>query len=191
MRAYVAFLAIVVYLVFVFAIRSWLHRRATGSTGFRGGRGAGAYLFALGAILLALSPILAGLELDELVFTPRVLTDLLGASAMIIGGVGTWWSQSSMGESWRIGVRDGERTELVTRGPFRWMRNPIFTFMLLAAAGFALILPNRSAISAFAMLLGAVELQVRFIEEPHLLRIHGESYRAYCRRVGRFFPSLR
>jgi protein-S-isoprenylcysteine O-methyltransferase Ste14 len=40
------------------------------------------------------------------------------------------------------------------------------------------------------MLVVAIELQVRFVEEPYLVRTHGESYRAYCRRVGRFVPGL-
>jgi protein-S-isoprenylcysteine O-methyltransferase Ste14 len=36
----------------------------------------------------------------------------------------------------------------------------------------------------------ALELQVRYVEEPYLLRAHGDAYRAYASRVGRFVPGV-
>ena len=35
-----------------------------------------------------------------------------------------------------------------------------------------------------------LELQVRAVEEPYLLRTHGDAYRAYAARVGRFLPGV-
>ncbi|XXT15645.1 isoprenylcysteine carboxylmethyltransferase family protein [Sorangium sp. So ce429] len=99
-------------------------------------------------------------------------------------------SQGVMGESWRIGVSEAERTSLVTRGPFAVMRNPVFSFMMLAALGMLLILPNAAALASFVALVIAIELQVRVVEEPYLLRTHGEAYAAYCAKVGRFLPGL-
>jgi protein-S-isoprenylcysteine O-methyltransferase Ste14 len=93
-----------------------------------------------------------------------------------------------MGNSWRIGVRDGEHTDLVDQGPFRWVRNPIFSFLILTAAALAVLVPNRLSVVAFFCLSLAVELQVRFVEEPYLSRTHGDRYAAYCQRVGRFVP---
>ena len=40
-----------------------------------------------------------------------------------------------MGRSWRIGVEEGERTDLVTGGPFAIVRNPIYASMLPAFLG--------------------------------------------------------
>ena len=40
------------------------------------------------------------------------------------------------------------------------------------------------------VLVAGVELQVRFVEEPYLARTHGDTYRDYCRRVGRFIPGV-
>ena len=37
-------------------------------------------------------------------------------------------------------------------------------------------------------LVVALELQVRFVEEPYLSTVHGEPYDQYCRGVGRFVP---
>lgn len=45
-------------------------------------------------------------------------------------------------------------------------------------------------LAGVAELIGALELQVRWVEEPHLLRAHGATYRAYMRRTGRFVPRL-
>lgn len=95
-----------------------------------------------------------------------------------------------MGSAWRIGVREDERTQLVTGGPFTVVRNPIFSCMLLTATGLVVLLPNVLSVAALACLLAAVELQVRFVEEPYLLHTHGQCYRDYASRVGRFFPGF-
>jgi protein-S-isoprenylcysteine O-methyltransferase Ste14 len=96
----------------------------------------------------------------------------------------------AMGESWRIGVGEGERTALVTTGPFAVVRNPIFAAMLPASLGLALLVPNIAALVGFGALVLALQIQVRLVEEPYLLRQHGEAYRDYAARVGRFVPGL-
>ena len=75
-----------------------------------------------------------------------------------------------MGESWRIGVDEQERTALVTSGPFAVVRNPIFAGMLPASLGLALLVPNVVALAGLAALLVALEIQVRLVEEPYLMR---------------------
>ncbi len=72
-----------------------------------------------------------------------------------------------MGESWRVGVDPSERTALVVRGPFRVVRNPIFTTMAFTALGFTLLVPSVLAIVGFVGLLVSLELQVRAVEEPY------------------------
>ncbi len=81
-------------------------------------------------------------------------------------------------------------TTLVTGGPFAVVRNPIFTAMLVAAAGLALMVPNALALASWAVALIAIEIQVRAVEEPYLLRIHGDAYRRFASKVGRFFPGV-
>ncbi len=71
-----------------------------------------------------------------------------------------------MGESWRIGVHESERTDLVTKGPFGLVRNPIFTAMLVTGAGIALVVPNFIAVAGWMLLLIATELQVRVSKSP-------------------------
>ena len=93
-----------------------------------------------------------------------------------------------MGNEWRIGIDRTEVTGLVTDGVFSLARNPIFSAMIFTAVGFAAMVPNIIGIVAAACLVIAIELQVRYVEEPHLQRLHGQDYDNYAARVGRFVP---
>jgi protein-S-isoprenylcysteine O-methyltransferase Ste14 len=87
-------------------------------------------------------------------------------------------------------VDEQERTDLVTSGPFALVRNPIFAGMLPATLGLVLLVPNTVAFMGLAALVLALEIQVRLVEEPYLLHRHGDAYRQYAARVGRFVPGL-
>ncbi len=95
-----------------------------------------------------------------------------------------------MGASWRIGVDESERTKLVTDGLFARVRNPIYTFMVVAWIGFAALVPTWLGIAAVPLVIVGLEMQTRLVEEPHLLRSQGDPYRDYARRVGRFAPGI-
>jgi protein-S-isoprenylcysteine O-methyltransferase Ste14 len=85
-----------------------------------------------------------------------------------LGLAGTLYAQLAMGESWRIGVDEGERTALVTGGPFAIVRNPIFSAMIPTSVGLTLIVPNVVALAGLTALALALEVQVRLVEEPYL-----------------------
>ena len=181
------------YLALAFGWRSWLQRRRTGSSGFVGISRAGA-LERLGGALLAASIVL-GLcsplaQLSgsvALLMTPRLA---LGAVLYASGLALTLAAQLQMGVSWRIGVDPSERTSLVTSGPFAFSRNPIFVGMIAVALGLLLLVPNWLALLAAAALVVGVEVQVRLVEEPYLVKQHGDAYLSWARRAGRFVPGL-
>jgi protein-S-isoprenylcysteine O-methyltransferase Ste14 len=187
----------VVFAVLAFGWRSWVHWRRTGSTGYRGLSGAvgslewtGGVLFVVAIVAAAAAPILdlTG-SLAPLLDAPA-LQLALGGALYALGLVGTLWSQLAMGDSWRVGVSEAERTALVTAGPYRTIRNPIFTFMVLAVAGLALLTPNLVALLAVVALVLAVEIQVKAVEEPYLERTHGDAYRRYRAHTWRFVPGV-
>lgn len=196
--AWAALVLDVVGLLAVFGVRSWLHRRRTGTSGFNGISGApgsaqwwGGVLFVLALALGLLAPIAVILRVRTPVTTPlSAVTSGVGMMLLLVGLIGVLLAQTGMGSSWRIGVRDDEETDLVTHGLFSWARNPIFTAMLVAQAGLALMVPSGLALLAFACLLTAVQLQVRLIEEPFLRRQHGAAYLDYATRTGRFVPRV-
>ena len=114
------------------------------------------------------------------------------AGCLIAGaGIGlTIWAQMSMGDSWRIGVDPTEHTDLVTGGMFGVVRNPIFTAMVVASVGLALLVPNWWSVAAVVVLVVGLEIQVRMVEEPYLSSRHGAAYEQYRSATGRFVPGL-
>lgn len=187
-----------IWFALAFGVRIAVQVRRTGSTGVRGlDRGAPPLEWLAGVLFLvavaagAAAPLLALLDVVE----PIAALDGVGAHAVGLvlaaaGVVGTFLAQLAMGDAWRIGVAPEERTELVTRGPFRLVRNPIYSAMLPTVLGLALMVPSVVALLAFLALVVALELQVRVVEEPHLLRTHGDAYAEYGARVGRFVPGV-
>ncbi len=188
----------VLYLALAFGGRTLLQLRSTGSTGFKGISGrplsaewTGGVLF-VAAFLLGLAAPLLGLAgaLEPFAVLDGSIGHALGFVLFFAGLAGTLLAQLAMGASWRIGVDEAERTELVTGGPFALVRNPIFSAMVPAFLGLALLVPNIASLAGFAALVVALEVQVRLVEEPYLLRAHGARYADYASRVGRFVPGL-
>jgi hypothetical protein len=70
------------------------------------------------------------------------------------------------------------------------VRNPVFTTMILTVVGFVLVVPNVGGVAVLLLLVAGVQLQVRTVQEPHLLATHPVSYRQYAARVGRFVPGI-
>jgi protein-S-isoprenylcysteine O-methyltransferase Ste14 len=196
-----AWLALGLYALYgalAFGLRSVIQLRRTGSTGFKGvgGRpfsaewiaGVG---FALAIVLGVAAPVLdlTGV-LDPIDALDGDAGHVIGAGLAVSGIMLTLYAQIAMGSSWRIGVDESERTDLVTDGPFAIVRNPIFAAMLPTSLGLVLLVPNVVAVVGFVALVLALELQVRVVEEPYLARVHGAVYRDYAGRVGRFVPGV-
>jgi len=188
----------VLYLMVALGLRMLIQWRLTGSTGFQALSGKAGSLEWFAGILpavailgSAVSPVLMlfGVmrPLSVLVSPP---TQSAGLILFAAGFALTFAAQMGMGRSWRIGVKAGEKTQLVTTGLFAVVRNPIFAGVLAAFLGLFLVAPTTLAAGSWVLLLAAVEIQVRFVEEPHLLRVHGNVYRKYAGRVGRFLPGL-
>jgi protein-S-isoprenylcysteine O-methyltransferase Ste14 len=79
---------------------------------------------------------------------------------------------------------------LVIRGPYKFVRNPMYLGAALALSGAALFYESMSLVGYAALFLLVTHLFVRLYEEPTLRRTFGEDYEAYCRRVRRWRPKL-
>ena len=78
--------------------------------------------------------------------------------------------------------------EFVSRGPYRYMRNPMYVGALIVILGGGMILGSPSIIGlsiAFGLL---THVFVLLYEEPVLNKKFGDSYRAYCSTVNRWIP---
>ena len=110
----------------------------------------------------------------------------IGWLLLLSGAVLTLVAQQHMGASWRVGI-DDRPTDLVTSGLFRYVRNPIFTGLLIFVAGVVVLSPAWWSIAIWVLTTVGLRLQVA-LEEKHLLALHGDAYRAYAGRTGRFVP---
>jgi protein-S-isoprenylcysteine O-methyltransferase Ste14 len=170
-------LALILWLVF-FALaivaRAALQYRRTGSTGLIGMRAAvgspewfGGVLFAVAIAAGIAAPFLdrsGAVDAYESLDTTGV--HVAGIALYAAGLAGTLAAQLAMGASWRVGVDESERTDLVTSGPFALVRNPIYTAMIAAFAGLALIVPSPVSFGSVIALVLALEMQTRLVEDP-------------------------
>ena len=113
---------------------------------------------------------------------------VVGWFCIACGTIITVVAQGQMGRAWRIGI-DDRPTDLIASGLFALSRNPIFSGMIFTLMGAVLITPAVWSILFASITIVLIAVQTRF-EEKHLVKLHGETYIAYARQVGRFLPGV-
>ena len=146
-------------------------------------------LFLVGFALVAAGPALAALDVIGLIAEPPAGLGVAGVLIALAACALALWAQESMGRAWRTDIAPGEQAELVTSGPFAFVRNPNYVAMLALAAGTLLIATTAPGIVGAVVLLASLVLTARY-EEPGLAEAYGAAYRAYAARVGRFAPRV-
>jgi protein-S-isoprenylcysteine O-methyltransferase Ste14 len=111
-------------------------------------------------------------------YLEKTILQIIGMILLFVALVWIAIAQYQMSNSWRIGIDEKNKTELVTKGIFSMSRNPIFLGMLTTLFGLFLMIPN--AISFMVLISGfiVVQIQVR-LEETFLFESHGENYNSY------------
>lgn len=87
--------------------------------------------------------------------------------------------------SWRAGIDEDQRTELVTGGVYHLSRNPAFLGFDLLYLGSALALGNAALFLAAVLVMAMIHLQI-LEEEKHLEKMFGAPYLAYRETVRRY-----
>jgi protein-S-isoprenylcysteine O-methyltransferase Ste14 len=80
---------------------------------------------------------------------------------------------------------------LVTAGPFRYVRNPIYIGALFSLLGAATFYQSAGLVAYGVVLALGFHILVLIYEEPTLRRQFGTEYAAYCDRVARWLPKIR
>lgn len=109
----------------------------------------------------------------------------LGVALLLISLVWIIVAQVQMGASWRMGVDESQKTQLVTTGVFLYSRNPIYLGMAVILLGLFLVLPNSLSLALIIGGIALMHLQI-LLEEQYLRGKHGSAYEEYRRRVRRW-----
>jgi protein-S-isoprenylcysteine O-methyltransferase Ste14 len=124
----------------------------------------------------------------------RVVPD--SASLLVLGMLLTWlgvafaiWARVVLGRNWSSEVQVKHDHELVVRGPYRWVRHPIYTGLLLAILGSALALGELRGVIALAIVAVSFWFKLR-LEERWMGEQFGSAYRDYRRRTKALVPGL-
>lgn len=121
------------------------------------------------------------------VYISVLLNPYLMYLGLFLLGVSLVWTivaQIHMKDSWRIGIDNDKKSELITSGLFSVSRNPIFFGMILSLVGLFLCLPT--LFSSLFLVLGYVLIQIQIrLEEDFLLKEHGDLYNNYLNKVRR------
>ncbi len=148
-----------------------------------------ALLLCAGALLWVRHPPVPGL-------TERILPGSLwnvwaavGAVLTLVGLLFTVWARIYLGRNW-----SGEATikadhELITGGPYRLVRHPIYSGLALAIFGSALAIGEWRGVLALVLALIAIVHRI-IVEERFMRQQFGAAYDAYAQRVRALVPGL-
>lgn len=132
--------------------------------------------------LLALPPFAAGAP----VYAACRWVAAIVAVLCFVVTVRCW---ARMGRDWRMAVAVGEKTNLITDGPFSRIRHPIYAFQILLMICTVVVVPTLPMLAVAVTHFALMNVKARN-EERYLLLTQPEDYSRYVQRTGRFFPRL-
>lgn len=121
----------------------------------------------------------------NMAFFPNVIR-YLGVCIGITGVVVFITSVMTMRDSWRAGVSETDKTELITSGIYQISRNPAFLGFDLVYIGILLMFFNWFLLAATVFAMIMFHLQIVNVEEDFLLTAFGDEYLAYRKTVNRY-----
>ena len=101
-----------------------------------------------------------------------------------------WWVHSSLGSNFSGLLHVREEHTLVTNGPYRWVRHPMYSVFYLYMIGILLLTSNW--LIGGLMLAGLTLVMVTRLEreEKTMIEKFGDRYRDYMKHTGRFLPPI-
>jgi protein-S-isoprenylcysteine O-methyltransferase Ste14 len=100
------------------------------------------------------------------------------------------WAIAVLGKSFRMTVEVDTGQRVVDRGPYRWVRHPSYTGIMILMAGLSLVYGNWPALAVLLVLPAAVLTHRIFVEEAVLTEVMGRPYSDYAARTKRLVPGL-
>ncbi|HEX3860116.1 MAG TPA: isoprenylcysteine carboxylmethyltransferase family protein [Stellaceae bacterium] len=117
-----------------------------------------------------------------------IVLPVIGALLTAAGLVLAFWARWHLGRNWSSIVMVKDQHTLIRTGPYRVVRHPIYTGLLIALAGTALAIGEWRALLALALMLGSLLRKMQLEEER--MRLTFPEYTDYCRHSWALFPPL-
>jgi protein-S-isoprenylcysteine O-methyltransferase Ste14 len=113
----------------------------------------------------------------------------LGASVAFIGVVFWIYSQAVLDRNWSPQLQVQKEHKLITKGPYKAIRHPLYTAMFIWVIGLSLFTANMVfALLAILTIIGLVARVPK--EEKMMIETFGDEYEKYKKNTGRFFPKF-
>jgi protein-S-isoprenylcysteine O-methyltransferase len=113
-----------------------------------------------------------------------------GVGVFVLGAALRWWAIWHLGRFFTVDVALAADHQVVQDGPYRWVRHPSYTGLLLEFLGLALV-PGAWSSLLIVMLPIVVALWYRIrVEEQALLDHLGEPYQSYMKLTRRLIPGV-
>lgn len=114
----------------------------------------------------------------------------LGFLIAVLGNALYFWGYHTLGRNFSLEVVIYQNHQLVERGPYRFIRHPMYTALVLSSIGMGLMSQSWVALITIAIVDAlAVGYRVR-VEEKALIAEFGDQYLSYSKRVKRLIPFI-
>lgn len=149
-------------------------------------------LIRIGGLVLWLSPLVYLINPGWMAWSKLSLPESvrwLGVGIGILCVMGIYWLFSSIGSGITPTSATRKQHTLVTSGPYRWVRHPLYTIGASLFIAFGMMADNWfiAGLGILTFILMAIRTPK---EEANLIEKFGDEYREYIKRTGRFFPRL-
>ena len=149
-------------------------------------------LIRIGGLVLWLSPLIYLINPAWMAWSKLGLPEWVRWLGVVIGVLcilGIYWLFSSIGSGITLTSATRKEHRLVTSGPYRWVRHPLYTVGSSLFIAFGMMADNWF-IAALGLLAFVAMASRTPKEEANLIAKFGDEYREYMRQTGRFFPRL-
>jgi protein-S-isoprenylcysteine O-methyltransferase Ste14 len=127
--------------------------------------------------------------LNERILPRSMATFWVGFILAVAGLLFTVWARRHLATNWSGDVTIKEGHELITSGPYGWVRHPIYTGLLLGFVGSAAAVGEWRGLVALIVVGLALWRKLR-MEERGMRQLFGERYVAYEERVSALIPFI-
>jgi protein-S-isoprenylcysteine O-methyltransferase Ste14 len=146
-------------------------------------------LLTIAGAYLMLSGNVRGEFLRAAIFNSTTWTNALGIAITVAGLAFAIWARAYLGANWSSAVTVKIGHQLIRTGPYRWVRHPIYTGMISAMVGTAIVRDQVRAVTAVVLLYLGFKVKSK-IEERTMAETFGAQYETYSRTTGAIVPRL-